>query len=89
MQLLDVNNTVSITTTVVSVVVSLQLFFLKWLKDSFVRVGNDLRSQGTQMFEWLKDHEEKDQSRHEANLARFEQINIHLARQDKTYRDNQ
>lgn len=84
-EFLTANNSISIIGSGITAVVSLQLFFLKWLKDSFDRLSNALKDQGSQMYEWLKDHEDKDQNRHEANLARFEKINVTLAKIDNTH----
>ena len=65
---------------VITGLISLQTIFLKWLIDSFSRLREDLKyvTGSTQM--WLKDHEEKDQLRHEENLRRFETISVALAR---------
>lgn len=79
-ELLVNNSSISIIGSLITAAVSLQLFFLKWLKDSFDKLSKALTLQGVQMYEWLKDHEDKDQNRHEANLARFEKINVTLAK---------
>lgn len=76
-----VSNSVSIVGSLITAAVSLQLFFLKWLKDSFDKLSKALTAQGSQMYEWLKEHEDKDTERHIENLARFEKINIQLAKQ--------
>lgn len=71
--------TSTIIASAITALVSIQTVFLKWLIDSFAQLRKDLATQATNTFEWLRDHEEKDQTRHEENLKRFERISIILA----------
>lgn len=72
--------TMHIAGAVITGLISLQTVFLKWLIDSFKGLRTDLNAQAHQTQTWLRDHEEKDQTRHEENLNRFEKIGIALAR---------
>lgn len=65
---------------VITGLISLQTIFLKWLIDSFTRLREDLKYVTGSTQTWLKDHEEKDQYRHEENLKRFEIISVALAK---------
>lgn len=66
----------------IAAAVSIQLWFLKWLVQSFDKLSQAIKEQGHQLHVWLMDHENKDQERHEDNLLKFEKINIQLAKLD-------
>jgi hypothetical protein len=65
---------------VITGLISIQTLFLKWLLSSFSNLREDLKfvTGSTQL--WLKEHETKDQVRHEENLHRFETISVALAK---------
>lgn len=81
--------TAHIAGAIITGLISLQTVFLKWLIDSFKGLRKDLSYQARTTQEWLRDHEEKDQVRHEENLNRFEKIGIALARLGATYHSPQ
>lgn len=68
----------------ITAVVSIQTLFTKWLISSFADLRKDIRSQGISTQEWLVAHEDKDGSRHEENLYRFEKISVALAKLGST-----
>lgn len=72
--------TSTIIASAITALVSIQTVFLKWLIDSFAQFRKDLQTQAQTTFQWLVDHEEKDQERHLDNLKRFETISVALAR---------
>lgn len=72
--------TMHIAGAIITGLISIQTVFLKWLIDNFKGLRTDLNAQAHQTQSWLRDHEEKDQNRHEENLNRFERIGIALAR---------
>ncbi len=64
---------------VITGLISVQTVFLKWLIDSFSKLREDLKFVTGTTQTWLKEHETKDQMRHEENLHRFETISVALA----------
>lgn len=71
---------VQLISAVITGLVSLQTIFLKWLINSFRDLRTDLKQVTSTTQEWLKNHEEKDQTRHIENLKRFETIAVSLAK---------
>jgi len=69
-----------IVASVITGLISVQTLFLKWLIDSFSKLREDLKYVTGNTQTWLKEHETKDQIRHEENLHRFETISVALAR---------
>lgn len=74
----------SIVATVITGIFGFNAMFFKWLMHSFSKLRETIRSQEEATREWLYDHEDKDQSRHEENLYRFEKISVALARMGST-----
>jgi hypothetical protein len=73
--------------SVITAIVSINTLFLKWLIDNFKTLRQSIDTQGLaatrieqKTSKMLEDHEDKDQSRHEENLYRFEKISVALAR---------
>jgi hypothetical protein len=66
--------------SIITGLISIQTLFLKWMIDSFSKLREDLKRVTGDTQSWLKDHETKDQVRHEENLHRFETISVALAR---------
>lgn len=77
--------TATIVGAAITTVVSIQTLFLKWLVDRFDKLSSALKDQAASTHDWLTDHEEKDQRRHEENLYRFEKIAVALARLGSTH----
>jgi len=67
--------------------VSINTLFLKWLIDSFSSLRDELKRVTLTTQLWLRDHETKDQTRHEENLKRFETIAVSLATVSTTTQD--
>jgi hypothetical protein len=77
--------TASVVGAAITAIVSIQTLFLKWLVDRFDKLSSALKDQAASTHDWLTDHEEKDQRRHEENLYRFEKIAVALARLGSTH----
>ena len=77
--------TATVVGAAITAVVSIQTLFLKWLVDRFDKLSSALKDQAASTHDWLTDHEEKDQRRHEENLYRFEKIAVALARLGSTH----
>lgn len=78
------SGTATLVGAAVTAIVSIQTLFLKWIVDRFDSLSSVLRDQAASMHDWLADHEEKDQRRHEENLYRFEKVAVALARLGST-----
>jgi hypothetical protein len=65
---------------VVTIVISLNTVFFRWLSNNFTSLKHDIEENAKKYSSWLTTHEEKDQGRHEDNLYRFEKISVALAR---------
>lgn len=74
--------TIYIAVTILGGLITIQTTFIKWLVDRFDKLSHAIINQSHITGDWLRDHEEKDQIRHEDNLKRFETIAITLARLD-------
>lgn len=72
--------TSTIIASVITALVSIQTVFLKWLINSFASLRQDIKESTKSTFDWISEHEDKDQDRHEDNLKRFESISITLAK---------
>lgn len=68
----------------VTAVVALNGLFIRWLTKSFDGLRADMKETAKIYTQWLSDHEDKDQTRHEDNLYRFEKISVALARLGST-----
>jgi hypothetical protein len=77
--------TATVVGAAVTGIISIQTLFLKWLVDRFDKLSVSIKEQGLWTHNWLTDHEEKDQYRHEENLHRFEKIAVALARMGLPY----
>lgn len=72
--------TATVVGAIITAGVSIQTMFLKWLVDRFDKLSESIKENGRWTSNWLTDHEEKDQHRHEENLYRFEKIAVALAK---------
>ncbi len=70
----------TISAATIGILFSANTVFFRWLISSFNQVRNDIKHQTEKSFQWLDDHERKDQDRHEENLYRFEKISVALAK---------
>ena len=64
----------------VSLLFTAHMHFFRWLGKRFEKLTEKIESLGTQHRTQLDIHEGRDQQRHEENLARFQEINVSLAR---------
>jgi hypothetical protein len=76
---------VSIGTALFTAIVTVTVSALKLLISRFDNLTKAIKDQGEHFHEWLIDHEEKDQRRHEENLKRFEVIAVSLAKESHVY----
>lgn len=76
----------------ITTIVTINTMFLKWLLASFKGLREDIKELGKSHQSQIDAHEDKDQTRHEDNLKRFETLAIALTRLDanaeKEYRTN-
>lgn len=69
-----------IVASIITGLISVQTLFLKWLINRFDKLTENLSFVTNSTQVWLKDHESKDQIRHEENLHRFETIAVSIAK---------
>jgi hypothetical protein len=74
----------SLITTLVTAFFAVNTFFFRWLMSSFSKLRDLIEEQEKEMRDWLNEHEDRDQLRHEENLHRFEKIAVALARMGST-----
>jgi hypothetical protein len=73
---------VSVGTALFTAAVTIIVASIKLLVNRFDNLATAIKEQGRQLHEWLMDHEEKDQQRHEDNLIRFQEIAVKLAQRN-------
>ena len=80
----------AIIAAIISAAVSFNILFLKWLIKTFSDLRKSIKDLTTEIHKlamesrnFLDEHEEKDQVRHEENLKRFETISVSLAKIEK------
>jgi len=65
---------------VMSLLFGAHMHFFRWLGRKFERLNEVVEHLGREHRTQLDIHEGRDQQRHEENLARFQEINVSLAR---------
>lgn len=65
---------------VITALAGMNITYFKWLSSKFKDASDKIEKQYNCFERMLNIHESQDQSRHEENLHRFEQISVALAR---------
>ena len=63
-----------------TILVGVNSLFFRWLSTNFNELKASIKENAKDYSNWLSEHEDKDQLRHEDNLYRFEKISVALAR---------
>ena len=66
--------------SIISGLIGVNIMFIKWLNNKFDKLAVEIKTQNTTFTKQVEEHEDKDQSRHEENLYRFEKVAVALAR---------